>query len=396
MVQMVEDPAVFRGERIAHLIESTGPGGAERMVAELAMEQRVRGARTTVFLPDAGEEWLASQLDGADVAIERYRLDSPLSPQCVRTLANGFRKHGITLAHSHEFSMAVNGTCAARAVGIPHVITMHGGRYYADKMRRRLAMRFAVANSQATVAVSELLANQLSHDLRVAPARIVTIPNGVRSTTLPTASLRQELGIAAHAPLILAVGNLYPVKGHRYLISALAELPSNTHLAIAGRGAGEIALLAHVSELGLADRVHLLGHRDDIPALLAAADVFVHPSLNEGLPLAVLEAMFAGRPIVATDVGDVARAVGADSALLVAPGNADELAAAIGRLLDQPFLASALGASAALRANRTHGLTRMVERYAALYAPLLARISRARTSTLRSMRSKTSANTSID
>jgi len=257
-------------------------------------------------------------------------------------------------------------------------------------------MRFAVANSQATVAVSELLANQLSHDLRVAPARIVTIPNGVRSTTLPTASLRQELGIAAHAPLILAVGNLYPVKGHRYLISALAELPSNTHLAIAGRGAGEIALLAHVSELGLADRVHLLGHRDDIPALLAAADVFVHPSLNEGLPLAVLEAMFAGRPIVATDVGDVARAVGADSALLVAPGNADELAAAIGRLLDQPFLASALGASAALRANRTHGLTRMVERYAALYAPLLARISRARTSTLRSMRSKTSANTSID
>jgi len=123
MVQMVEDPAVFRGERIAHLIESTGPGGAERMVAELAMEQRVRGARTTVFLPDAGEEWLASQLDGADVAIERYRLDSPLSPQCVRTLANGFRKHGITLAHSHEFSMAVNGTCAARAVGIPHVST---------------------------------------------------------------------------------------------------------------------------------------------------------------------------------------------------------------------------------------------------------------------------------
>jgi glycosyltransferase involved in cell wall biosynthesis len=396
MVAMVEDPAVFRGEHIAHLIESTGPGGAERMVAELALEQRVRGARTTVFLPVAGEEWLADQLEGADIAIERFRHDSPLSPQCVRTLAHGFRKHGITLAHSHEFSMAVNGAVAARAVGIPHVITMHGGRYYADKMRRRFAMRFAVASSQATVAVSELLAGQLSHDLHVAPSRIVTIPNGVRPAEPPTATLRRELGIAAHARVILAVGNLYPVKGHRFLISALAELPASTHLAIAGRGDGETALLAHAAELGLESRVHLLGHRDDIPALLAAADVFVQSSLNEGLPLAVLEAMFAGRPIVATDVGDVARAVGADGALLVAPGSAAELAAAIGRLLDQPFLASALGASAALRANRTHGLTRMVERYAALYAPLLARMPRARTAVLRSIRSKTSANTSSD
>src|SRR5690606_11110919 len=109
-----------RGAHIAHLIESSGPGGAERMVADLALAQQARGCATTVFLPERGEEWLAAQLAGSAVGIERYALETPLSPRCAWTLASAFRRRGITLAHSHEFSMAVYGSCAARAVGIPH------------------------------------------------------------------------------------------------------------------------------------------------------------------------------------------------------------------------------------------------------------------------------------
>lgn len=361
----------LEGMRIAHLIETSGPGGAERMVAELAREQRARGAIPTVFLPDEGEHWLESQLAGSDVGIEHFHLASPLSPQCVRTLAVGFSRRDITLAHSHDFTMAVNGACAARAVGIPHVITMHGGRYYAERLRRRLALRVAALSSQAVVGVSDALSAHLCHDLSLASTRVVTIPNGVRQRSGTRSQLHNELGLGPDARIVLAVGNLYLVKGHRVLLEALAALPAHLHLVIAGRGEEEGVLRSRAAELGLTSRLHLLGLRDDIPGLLLSADVFVQPSLDEGLPLAVLEAMFAGRAIVATDVGDVRRAVGGDeAAVLVPPGDSAALSHAIGRLIANPEAARLLGMRARVRADWGYSLNTMVDRYSALYAPL--------------------------
>jgi glycosyltransferase involved in cell wall biosynthesis len=177
--------------------------------------------------------------------------------------------------------------------------------------------------------------------------------------------------------LLLAVGNLYPVKGHIHLLEALALLTARyptAHLAIAGRGALEPALRARATELGIARRVHLLGLRSDVPDLLAAADVYVLPSLSEGLPLSLLEAMFAGCPIVASPVGEVPDALAAGEAgLLVEPGDATGLAAAIGRLLDDPSLARLLGARAGLRAAARYGVSEMITRYTALYRQLLRR-----------------------
>lgn len=363
----------IRGARIAHLIESGGLGGAERMVSELALEQSARGCEITVFLPEHADDWLASQLAGSDVDVEYYQLDTPLSPRCARDIAQAFRRRNITLAHSHEFSMAVYGACAARAASIPHVVTMHGGRYYSERVRRRLAMRFALASSQAVVAVSDAAALQLSTDLYVARGRIVVIPNGVRSAPKVESTLRTELGIPPTVPILLAVGNLYPVKGHRHLVEALGLLSSGAgvHVVIAGRGECEDDLTQLAEQLGLAPRLHVLGQRTDVTNLLAAADVFVQPSLSEGLPCALLEAMFAERPIVATDVGDMRAALGDDGGLLVPPGTAQALADALDRLLLDPPLAARLGANAGRRAAEAYGLTTMLERYADLYASLL-------------------------
>src|SRR5690606_5425797 len=120
---------------------------------------------------------------------------------------------------------------------------------------------------------------------------------------------------------------------HRYLLEAVSMLDTDAHIVIAGRGETEDDLRDLARALGLESRLHLLGLRADVPNLLDAADVFTQPSLSEGLPLAMLEAMFASRPIVASDVGDVRQAVGEDGGLLVAPGNAQELSQAIDRLL---------------------------------------------------------------
>lgn len=361
---------VTRVAHVAHLIETSGPGGAERMVADLARAQRARGVRVTVFLPTHGEAWLAEQLAGSGVDIEYAVLRGPFAPRSVWSLGGALRRCGVTHAHSHDFTMAVNGACAARAAGIPHLITMHGGRYYQGRLRRRVALRLAVAGSARTCAVSARLAAQLCDDLHLPSARIDVVPNGVAPRAAAASTLRRELALPDGVPLLVAVGNLYPVKAHRLIVAALARIPTDAHLVIAGRGECEREVRELATRLGLEARLHLLGLRADVANVLGAADVFVLPSLSEGLPVALLEAMLAGCPIVASDVGDIRRAVGDDGAVLVAAGDTDGLAAAIERLLLDPDLARSLGRAARARALTAYGLETMVDRYATLYRPL--------------------------
>jgi glycosyltransferase involved in cell wall biosynthesis len=373
--QMDQSVRRIHGLSIAHLIESDGPGGAETVVAQLATRLQAAGARSVVFLPRDGEGWLASQLEGSGVAIEYFHVDRPVSPACARTLVEAFRRHRIAVAHSHEFSMAVYGGWTSWRLGVPHIITMHGVRYYAGRLQRRLAMRAAVASSARTVAVSTPLARHLSRDLCVPRTRILTIRNGVRWVPPDRVKLRDELGLGPTDRLLVAVGNLYPVKGHGHLIAAVAQLADRhpgLHLAIAGRGELEAAFRFLARQRGIAERVHFLGLRADVAAVLAAADIFALPSLSEGLPLALLEAMFAGCPIVATDVGDVRSALDQGSAgMLVAPGATDALADAIDCLLRDPGRARSLGDRAAAHARAEYDLSSMVDRYVSLYEAAL-------------------------
>jgi glycosyltransferase involved in cell wall biosynthesis len=252
---------------------------------------------------------------------------------------------------------------------------MHGGRYYASRLRRRLALRAAIALSAATVAVSSPLAQAISDDLGVKRSRILTVPNGVRYVAPERVTLRDELGLHADDCLIVAVGNLYPVKGHQHLVDALALIATKyprLHVAIAGRGGLDDVLRSRAADFHLTDRVHLLGLRSDIPAILAAANVFALPSLSEGLPMALIEAMFAARPIVATEVGEVGVALdGGQAGVLVEPGNVHALAAALDALLAAPARAKTLSERAAGRARAHYSSSRMIARYANLYEQAL-------------------------
>jgi glycosyltransferase involved in cell wall biosynthesis len=360
--------------RIAHLIESDGPGGAERVVVQLATALQAAGTQNFVFLPADGEGWLARELEGSGVAIEYFRIERPISVAGAHALERTFRRHRITMAHSHEFSMAVYGAWVSRRVGIPHVITMHGGRYYAHRLPRRLALRAAMAVSARSIAVSPTLARDISRDLWFPQSRILIIPNGVRYVRPDRTTLRDELRLGPDDRLLVSVGNLYPVKGHRHLVDALAVLADRypaLHLAIAGRGDLADALAARARDHGLASRIHLLGLRSDIAAILGAADIFVLPSLSEGMPLALLEAMFAGCPIVASDVGEVRVALAhGEAGVLVAPGDPAVLSAALDHLLRDPKQARDLGRRAAAHARAEHDVSRMIRRYVEIYEAL--------------------------
>jgi len=367
--------ARLRGERFAHLIESDGPGGAERVLVSLATELQDAGSHNVVIVPANGEGWIARELRGTGVQVESFHLDRPFSPAFARSLAETLHRHRVTLAHSHEFTMAVYGAWAARRAGVPHILTMHGSRYYAGRWRRRIALRVAATLSASVVTVSQSLARHLQRDLWLSASRIITIPNGVRHTPVAHSSLRHELHLAATDQLAVAVGNLYPVKGHAYLLEALALLAvrfPRLHVAIAGRGELDGALLARARDLHIEDRFHLLGLRSDVGNVLAGADVFVLPSLSEGVPLALLEAMLAARPIVATAVGEVPTVLdGGRAGVLAPPGDAAALAGALADMLSDSALARRLGAAAAARAAEFYTLSAMMDRYVAVYTKCL-------------------------
>jgi glycosyltransferase involved in cell wall biosynthesis len=255
------------------------------------------------------------------------------------------------------------------------ISTIHGRHWVVDRLRRRVAYRVLRALGIPIVAVSRDLAGFLEQRLGLPPGRLEVVHNGIpiepalgtEERAARRAALRSELGVPPGLPLLIAVGNLYPVKDHATLLRALSLLP-DPWLAIAGRGGEEENLRRLARELGIAERVHLLGLRDDIPRLLAAGDVFVQPSRSEGLPLAVLEAMAQQIPIVATDVGGVGEAVGdGKTGYLVRPGDPAGLAAAVGRILDSPDRGAALAAAANARVREEFSVEHMLHRYREIY-----------------------------
>jgi glycosyltransferase involved in cell wall biosynthesis len=358
---------------IAQMLESDGPGGAEMVMLRLARSLRDRGHDVVPVGPDRGCGWLAEQFRADGFEPRTFSLRRPLDWRCLTGLVDTLRAARVEAVHSHEFTMGLYGAVAARWLGVPHVITMHGGQHVTAKWRRRESLRFAFRASTATVAVSVDTKRHLDSELGLAPGRVVVIPNGVPVPMGDSAAVRAEIGVADDTVLLLAVGSLVPRKGHAVLLRALAAVREAGitvpwRLAIAGGGPEREALAALADELALSDWVHLLGHRDDVPSWQRAADIFVMPSLWEGLPLALLEAMYTGSAVIGSRTSGIPEAItdGVDG-LLVPPGDVEALARALDRLLTDVTLRDSLGAAARARAERDFSLDRMTAEYEALY-----------------------------
>jgi glycosyltransferase involved in cell wall biosynthesis len=216
----------------------------------------------------------------------------------------------------------------------------------------------------------------LDAQLGLRPGALRVVPNGVPAWVGHRSRVRQELRLAPEELMVLATGSLVPRKGHAVLIRALAAQSADGprwRLAIAGNGSERATLDALCRELGVEDRVHLLGHRDDIGDLLAAADIFAMPSLWEGLPLAVLEAMRAGKALVASATSGIPEAVVTEiDGLLTQPGDVAELTIALQRLLTDPALRERLGTRAAMRGQTEFSIEAMTAAYEAIYASAVA------------------------
>ena len=367
---------------VLHLSSSSGAGGAESVMARLAAGLDPSRYRSVACLFRDG--WLRERCEQSGIETHIVGITGKLDLRWLRTFTRLLRQHDVTLIHAHEFGANTYGALAARMLGIPLVATVHGRHYYADCASRRLAYRL-VSHIATMVAVSEDVKRFLVRTTGAAERRIQVVHNGIgRPAPLPADEVgrrRLALGIGPGERIVGVVGSLYGVKGHRYLLEAaprILEVWPSTTFFIVGTGAGEAELKAQAKRLGLDGRVRFLGFREDVEALLSLFDVFALPSLSEGLSIALLEAMAAGKPVVATNVGgNPELIIDGETGLLVPPRDARALAAGIGSLLGDAAEARRLSENGLDRVKRYFGVETMIESYQAVYERALERRGRA-------------------
>jgi glycosyltransferase involved in cell wall biosynthesis len=333
----------------------------EGNMRDLAARKGVR----CVQVPGLGRE--IRPFADARALLGLYRMMRTLRPQIV---------------HTHTAKAGVLGRAAARLAGIDTVVhTYHGHvlRGYFDPGRARLFRAIERRLARATrqlVAVSQSVKDDLVA-LGIAPAdRIRVIPLGLElaplAGALPRGSLRAESGVSGTAPLVGIVGRLTAIKDLPTFLAAAARVRAETaavRFAVVGDGEERAPLEAETARLGLAGIVHFHGWRHDMAEVYGDLDVVVNTSLNEGTPVALIEAMAAGRPVVATRVGGTPDLLGGGArGRLVPPGDPSAIAAAILDALGKPGDHVAAARAYVLA---EHGVSRLLRDMDALYRELL-------------------------
>ncbi|TPW17681.1 MAG: group 1 glycosyl transferase, partial [Halothiobacillaceae bacterium] len=302
--------------KILHIIPRLPVGGAERLLASLLPLLPREQFESIVCCIQAGgiiaQEIAAHGYEVIDLNLmQQHGFDFAVTP----TLTKLIRSRNISLVHTHLYHANLYGRLAALRAGVPAVATIHN-TYAQTKLHRRLINGYLGHRTARVIAVSDQVAADIVKYDHLPRHKIVVLHNGIdlsrfALTSTTRQQLREQLTLPTESLLIAVVGRLEEQKGHRYLLQALAALlaqrtngsSADIHLLIVGDGALHQSLMAQATELAIAERVHFLGMRQDIPAILQACDLFVQPSLWEGMSLALLEAMAAKLPIVASDVG---------------------------------------------------------------------------------------------
>jgi glycosyltransferase involved in cell wall biosynthesis len=243
------------------------------------------------------------------------------------------------------------------------------------RLMYRLLYFVAGRSVDGFVAVSQDVAAAVRRDFHPPRGRVFIIPNGVDieryGHDVDRAAVRARVGVADTARLLTVVAKLIDYKGHAFLLRALPPLLErhpDLHVLLVGDGPLRGALTASIAEMGMTRRIHLAGNRRDVSDLLAASNLFVLPSLWEGLPMALLEAMASGLPVVATRVSGIGEVVvDGESGLIVPTADFERLGEAIGTLLDDPDRAMRMGRAARERVERLFSARAQAARYAAIY-----------------------------
>jgi sugar transferase (PEP-CTERM/EpsH1 system associated) len=376
---------VADGVRVFHLITELDIGGAQSaLLGLLARLNRDRYHPSVACLYN-GDGVMARRIRALDIPVTDLGMESKWRLDALLRLYRSLRYVRPTILHAWMFHANVIGRIVGRLAQVPIVITSRrnldiGGRH--REMLHRLTRRL----DDCTIAVSELVRQAYIERAGVPEDHVITIYNGVDVERFPlreastSARVRTEFGIPLDAPLIGAVGRLHRQKDFASLLAALAKVRLHfraVRLLLVGEGELRGGLEELAESLGLVDAVTFAGSRSNVAEILAALDVFVLPSLWEGMPNSVMEAMSVGLPVVATAVGGTTEVVvDGQTGILVPPQEPAQLAEAIIRVLRDAEFACELGRMGRERVTSQFQISETVRRTEALYEQLLARKAR--------------------
>ena len=361
---------------VVHFTDSNGFGGAEQALLIL-MAGLKREGWCPVLMYHASPG-IAPLLEGAtDLGVELWPVppmpDGLIGARRVWPFSRELRTRRPDVFHAHltwplACKFGLVGAIIARVPAIVATVQLYVE--FPLDASIFVQQRLIIAGVGRYIAVSQEVAQRLIRKLHW-PARKIQV---IRNCVSPVSECGTQSPIERTGrPIVLTVARLDEQKGHRYLLEAAAQVPE-AQFVLAGDGPLRASLEAQARSLGVEDRVKFLGYRSDIADLLADCDMFVLPSLYEGLPLSILEAMSAGKPVIATHIGGTDEAVIAgETGLLVPPADSAALAAAIRSLLTDRPLAQRLATAGRARVAQEFSAAKMVQQVIAVYDELLAK-----------------------
>lgn len=374
--------------RVLEIIDKPFLGGGQRHVLSLAA-----GLNRNTFdaaVCSAGGGPLVTELRRINIPHFAVNISKKLSSRIQREVVRIIRENRFDIVHTHGGVAGFSGRLAARAAGVPVIVhTLHGIHYlhYRNPFARRafiLLEQWCSRFTQGLILVSDADFDQAVRHRLCPPSKIKVIKNGIdpslikqnRLSTVAAADKKALLGIHLNHPILGTVARLHRQKGIPYLIQAMARIVGNhpgTVLVVVGGGPLESQIQKQVRELGLDKNVLLLGEREDALEILSTLDLFILPSLWEGLPYVLMEAGILRKPVVATSIPGVTEMIrDGQTGLLVPPANPDSLADAALRLIDDGILAAKVAKNLEKHITSVYAVSAMVAEIENFYLHLLS------------------------
>jgi len=379
-------------EKVLHFRSSSGFHGPERQMLQLAKHMGREGFQleTLVLYRRKGDmppvHPLVERARNHGLEAEQLEGKAKFSPRSISYIAQRLKRERFSLIHTHDYKANILGGIAAKLTGVKSIATVHLHTETTHRLRLYkiidlLALRFF----PKVIAVSGSLRQYLIA-AGLSPQKVVTVHNavdlGIFTSSVSfhnTQAVRNRLGIGSDPPIVSIIGRLTSQKGHRYFLESakcILEVWPETRFLIVGDGPLRDELESLSLSLGIAQAVRFLGYRQDIATLMGMSDVIVMPSLREGLPYILLEALALARPVVGTRVGGIPEVIKhGETGFLVPSKDSEGLAEAIIQLLGNPEEAARLGERGRELVLREFNVETTVQKIAAVYTEVLSGVS---------------------
>jgi glycosyltransferase involved in cell wall biosynthesis len=367
--------------KILHLISSSGLLGAERVLLELAEQSKRAGLKVTIGVLKNSRNpnlELANTASGLGFQVRIFPCNGRFDNDTSQTIKGYMEKEGVQILHSHNYKSNFYAWRALSNNNIRWVVTKHGRRSGPKLLLYNFLDGFIVRHADRVIAVSKEIGRK-ARLAGIAQGKILLIENGVNlerftANTSPEA-IKESLGIKKEALVVGTIGALTKEKGHLYLLRAALKViricPEAIFLLV-GDGIERPGLEKTASYLGIKDSVIFAGMRKDVPEILSVLNVFALPSLNEGLPMALLEAQGAQIPVVATSVGAIPDVLqDGVTGILIPPKDPQAMAEAIIMILSDKKLASGIAQKGFDRVKDHFSSEKMASKYLSIYKELI-------------------------